>query len=89
LKTFLNKRKLQIQVILTDKRHKELTIGMANLIQEDQAALSRAVDAFFDQHELTAAGIPPQNVFNYDETNLSDNPGASKANFSRVVKYAF
>jgi hypothetical protein len=58
-------------------------------IKRSCAALSKVgVDAFFDWYELTAAGIPPQNIFNYVESNLSDNPGAKKAIFSRGVKYA-
>jgi hypothetical protein len=46
------------------------------------------VDAFFNRYELTSAGIPPQNIFNYDELKLFDNPGAKKAIFSRGEKYA-
>jgi hypothetical protein len=34
------------------------------------------------------AGIPPENMFNYDETNLRDNPGAQKAIFRRGCKFA-
>ena len=32
--------------------------------------------------------IPPSNLFNYDETNLSDNPGVKKCIFKRGPKYA-
>jgi hypothetical protein len=46
------------------------------------------VNDFFDRFEKTAAGIPPENIYNCDETNLQDNPGAKKAIFSRGVKYA-
>jgi hypothetical protein len=33
------------------------------------------VNDFFDRYEHSAAGVHPDNVFNYDETNLRDNPG--------------
>ena len=32
--------------------------------------------------------VPPQNIFNYDETNLNDDPGVEKCIFKRGVKYA-
>lgn len=31
--------------------------------------------------------IPPANIVNYDETNLSDDPGRKKCIFQRVTKY--
>ena len=31
--------------------------------------------------------VPPTNIFNYDETNLSDDPGTKKSIFRRGVKY--
>lgn len=33
------------------------------------------------------SGVEPTNIFNYDETNLSDNPGTTKCLFKRGVKY--
>ncbi len=42
-----------------------------NLIKRSRAALSHAdVNEFLDNNEKTAAGIPPENIFNCDETNL-------------------
>jgi len=71
------------------RRHPDLTVRKANLIKRSRAALSHAeVNAFFDNFEKTAAGIPPENIYNCDETNLQDNPGAKRAIFSRGVKYA-
>ncbi len=46
------------------------------------------VNSFFDNYEKSAAGIEPCNIYNYDETNLHDNPGAQKALFRKGVKYA-
>jgi hypothetical protein len=71
------------------RRHKELTVRKANLIKRSRAALSHDdVNTFFDNFEKTVAGIPPQNIYNCDETNLQDNPGAKKAIFPLGVKYA-
>ena len=32
------------------------------------------MNSFFDNFEKHAPNVPPQNVFNFDETNLTDNP---------------
>lgn len=32
--------------------------------------------------------VPPERIFNYDETNLADDPGVKKFIFKRGVKYA-
>jgi len=42
----------------------------------------------YARYEKTAAGIPACNVYNYDETNLQDNPGASKAIYPRGARHA-
>ena len=71
------------------KRHRELSIRTANLIKRSRAGLSHEIiNSFFDNYEKSAAGIEPCNIYNYDETNLRDNPGAQKAIFRRGVKYA-
>ena len=31
--------------------------------------------------------MPPENIWNYDKTNLTDDPGAKKVIFKRGVKY--
>lgn len=35
----------------------------------------------------TLEGLKPENIFNYDESNLSDDPGKKKLIFKRGVKY--
>lgn len=58
------------------KRHRQLSQRRANLVKRARAALSlEIVTDFFDNYNKVAAGVPPENVFNYDETNLQDNPG--------------
>jgi hypothetical protein len=70
-------------------RHKDLSVRKANLIKRSRAALSHEeINRFFDHYEKTAEGIPPENIFNCDETNLQDNPVARNAIFRKGVKYA-
>jgi hypothetical protein len=70
-------------------RHPELSVRTANLIKRGRAALShQEVNEFFDRVEKELEGVPPENIWNYDETNLTDDPGAKKAIFKRGVKYA-
>ena len=71
------------------KRRKDLSNRMSNLIKRSRAALSRdQVKEFMENYTKVAGDIPPSNVFNYDETNLTEDPGAKKALFRRGVKYA-
>lgn len=58
------------------KRHPELSVRTANLLKRSKAALSpEIVNSFFDLYTESAAGIVPANIYNYDETNLRDDPG--------------
>jgi hypothetical protein len=69
------------------KRHRQLTIRTANLIKRSRAMLSAdIVNNFFDHYERSAAGVDPDNVFNYDETNLRDNPGKNH-NITRTRQF--
>ena len=33
------------------------------------------VNDFFDKYEESVAGVPPENIWNYDKTNLTNDPG--------------
>jgi hypothetical protein len=64
------------------KRHPRLTVRTVGLIKRSRAAVSQEdVNRFFDNYEKVAAGVPAENVFNYDETNLQENPGKLKKKF--------
>ena len=53
------------------ERHPILSTRTANLIKRSRAALSHEiVDDFFEKFKQTMGDIPPENVYNYDETNL-------------------
>lgn len=46
------------------------------------------VREFFKEFSKAVEGVPPENIFNYDETNFTEDPGAKKAFFLRGTKYA-
>jgi hypothetical protein len=71
------------------QRHPVLSQRKANLIKRSRAGVTHEiVNDFFEKFAITAQGVPPQNVFNYDETYLQENPGSIKAIFKRGIKHA-
>lgn len=73
------------------KRHQAvLTKRTCQNIKRSRAKVSAGeVKAYFTNLEKTIkdADSPPTHIFNYDETNLSDDPGVKKCVFKRGVKY--
>ena len=71
-------------------RHKNvLTTRTANILKRARASVSRQeVEEFFERFEKTVEDVEPDNLYNYDETNLRDDPGTRKAIFRRGIKYA-
>jgi hypothetical protein len=64
-------------------------VKKANLTQHSKVALSQQdINKFFHHCDTTAAGIPPKNSFNCNESNLQDDPGAWHAIFKKREKYA-
>ena len=65
-----------------------LSARVASNIKRARASVSETmVNQFFD--ELTAGGVadvPPANIFNFDETNFSDDPGAKKCFVRRSTR---
>ena len=57
-------------------RHPHLTMRRANLIKRSRGAVSREIVLnFFQHYSKVVEDIPPENIWNYDETNLRNNPG--------------
>jgi hypothetical protein len=57
-------------------------------IKRSRAKVSPAdVTDFFDRIRPNLEGIPPSRIFNYDESNFQDDPGAEKAFFAGGCKY--
>lgn len=70
-------------------RHRlKLTIRTTQNIKKVRAEKGlQEMEQFFDNLRETLKNVPPSNILNFDETNLSDNPGTSKCVFRRGVKH--
>jgi hypothetical protein len=52
-------------------RHPELSLRATNNIKRARAGLSREeVDSFFEHYSEAVKDVPPENIWNYDETNF-------------------
>lgn len=71
-------------------RHKKvLSTRMCQNISRSRAAVSvESVNRYFDNLSKTISGVPPENIVDYDETNLSDDPKAKQMIFRRGIKHA-
>lgn len=76
-----------------DRHKQELSERFCQNIKLSRAALTvETINNYFDNlsSSLTlpdGSTIPPERIFNYDETNLSDDPGVKRCIFKRGVKY--
>lgn len=69
-------------------RHKELSLRRANPIKRSRAKVSREqVTEFIKNWQKEIRGVPPTHIFNFDETNLQDDPGINKRFFKKGEKY--
>lgn len=65
-------------------RHPLLSQRLAALINRSLAEVSpEFIKSYFKEVEKTLEGIAATNVFNYDETNFTDNIGSKKLLFRR------
>lgn len=71
------------------KRNKnKLTIRAAQNIKRSRAEKSPdEIVEYFKNLEVSLNGVEKENILNYDETNVTDNPGTEKCLFRRGVKY--
>ena len=57
-------------------------------ISPSRASVSPAmVESFFSHYAQSIDGVPPENLLNFDETNLSDDPGRKKVFMKKGTKY--
>ncbi|KAL0870945.1 hypothetical protein ABMA27_004770 [Loxostege sticticalis] len=70
-------------------RHaEELTVRTTQNISKARAEKgSQEIIDYFENLKSTLKDVPSENIINFDETNLSDDPGSSKCIFRRGVKY--
>jgi len=70
------------------KRHTELTVCLASNIKRKRAEVSPTViNEYFDNLTAELNGVDAAGIWNYDETNLSDEPGQKKVLMKRGSKY--
>lgn len=71
------------------KRHKDiLSVRMCQNIKRSRTGITRTtISEYFDKLSISLDGIPPCNILNYDETNLTDDPGRRKIITKRGTKY--
>ena len=89
VKSYLEKKGVQLKTVKDNypgddwvsvfvKRH-NLTQRMAKNVKPACAEVDHEViDNFFDNYELEAEDVPSENICNYDETNVTNKPGAKK-----------
>lgn len=70
-------------------RHKaELSQRLCQNIKRVRASVSpETINEYFDRLEAEIKDVPSSNIINYDETNLSDDPGKHKVITKRGCKY--
>lgn len=70
------------------KRHEELTTRISSNIKKVRAKVSAVdIESYVENLKEVVDGVPSTHIFNYDETNLTDNPGNKKVICKRGAKY--
>lgn len=70
------------------KRNKELSVRFSENLKRARADVNEEViNTYFDQLGETLANVPPQNLVNYDESNLTDDPGNKRVIVRRGCKH--
>lgn len=100
VKAYLNKRGKQVKCFKDNfpgkewvtsflRRHKDVLVNrIARNISVSRAAVNHEViNNFFHNLERELDNVPPSNIWNYDETNLGDDPGSTKVLIRRGTKY--
>lgn len=65
-----------------------LSVRLCQNIKRCRAAVSReTINNYFDNLTVSIEGVPPSHIVNYDETNLTDDPGRRKILTKRGTKY--
>lgn len=66
----------------------ELAIRMYQNIKRSRAGITpNSIDGYFDELTKELEGVPVENIVNYDETNLTDDPDRRKVIKRRGTKY--
>ena len=69
-------------------RKSEIAERMCQNIKRNRAAVSPdIIEKYFENLTKTIKDVPPSNILNFDETNLTDDPGRKKVIMKRGTKY--
>lgn len=68
------------------KRHNLVTRFADNVTPAKFEVDEALLNTFFDRHGETLNGVPPDNIFNFDETNLTEDPSRKKCLVSRGLR---
>lgn len=64
------------------QRHPALSERLAENVKLVRAEVNEStLRNYISRLSKTVEGIPPENIFNFDETNLTDNPGKKRVSF--------
>lgn len=70
------------------KRHPQLSICVTTNISASRAAITEeTINKYINKLKVTLDCIPPDRIYNYDESNLSNDPGSTKKVVKRDCKY--
>lgn len=70
-------------------RHKELSLRNCENIKRVKAEITEVtIREYFENLNETIQGVPPENIVNMDETNLTDDPGKKLVFIPRGLKHA-
>lgn len=71
------------------QRHKsKLSLRLCQNIKRNRAGVSREeLTKYFSHLQKSVQGVDPKNIVNYDETNLTDDPGRKSVISKRGMKY--
>lgn len=66
-------------------RHEDLLTQRS--CQNIKGVRAQTTEEYFDRLVISVEDVPPQNILNYDETNLCDDTGRRNCIFKRGTKY--
>lgn len=70
------------------QRNSDLSPRLCANIKRDRAGIDEeSIKKYFENLKKSVDGIPPSNIWNFDETNLSDDPGSKKVLSRRGIKH--
>ena len=70
------------------RHHEKIAVRFCQNISRNRASVTAdSISEYFENLQETLRDVPPQNIINYDETNLSDDPGKKRAVARRGAKY--